>query len=546
MQAATIAVVHDVPPAAVLWPLLLTAGVYLLLRYLIRGARGHEVSAAASRHAFCIGVLGWLGSSLLPAANAGILPVPETASRPVEILPALAWPVLGCLAVHILGQLSYPRARTVEAQAGAVRPIRTFLPRRLAWTVAAVFLFSAAQIVRTSTLSGFAAHPYGSRPDGSGGHATFGGEGRIPGVELAAYLGGALLVLAVGTLLVLALTARRPPMAGLGSKADGLLRTITANRLLRTVATVAAGLAAIAGNHAARPDPGTGPANWFNPAGVLNLAVLLVMLLWAPPRLPGPSPARGNGAAGAQPVTKLLVSIGAVMGLAAFLPVPAAIFVPGALTGHPALFVAGSAVSVLAVVSLGEVVVHRNYGTAGGPRRWPRQTVSPAMAYTFVIAAAILVAAICVVAWRQAGLQVGPSWMMAAWTSAATALFSCVPLVLAGTRNSVSGPAQGLDAALRAITVHRVVRTLATFLVAQAGVLLMSEGPKLHRASPPGQEPWDFAWQAAPAVGVLLATAAVVIAVIPVAGVRSSGDAPVPPANNPQPVDLTGEHPNAL
>ena len=299
MQAATIAVVLDVPPAAVLWPLLLTAGVYLLLRYLIRGARGHDVSAAASRHAFCIGVLGWLGSSLLPAANAGILPVPETASGPVEILPALAWPVLGCLAVHILGQLSYPRARTVHA--GAVRPIRTCLPHRLSWTVAAVFLLSAVQIAWTATLPGFAAHPYGSRPDGSGGYVTFGGEGRIPGVELAEYLGGALLVLAAGTLAVLALTARRPPMAGLGSQADGLLRTITANRLLRTVATVAAGLAAIAGNHAARPDPGTGPANWFNPAGVLNLAVLLVMLLWAPPRLPGKSPARRRTRALANP-----------------------------------------------------------------------------------------------------------------------------------------------------------------------------------------------------------------------------------------------------
>ena len=301
MQAATIAVVLDVPPAAVLWPLLLTAGVYLLLRYLIRGARGHDVSAAASRHAFCIGVLGWLGSSLLPAANAGILPVPETASGPVEILPALAWPVLGCLAVHILGQLSYPRARTVHAHAGAVRPIRTFLPRRLSWTVAAVFLLSAVQIAWTATLPGFAAHPYGSRPDASGGYATFGGEGRIPGVELAAHLGGALLVLAAGTLVVLALMAHRPPVAGLGSRADGLLRTITANRLLRTVATVAAGLAAIAGNHAARPDPAAGTANWFNPAGALNLAVLLVMLLWAPPNLPGTSPARRRTRALANP-----------------------------------------------------------------------------------------------------------------------------------------------------------------------------------------------------------------------------------------------------
>lgn len=282
---------------ALLWPFLLSGAVFLLLRYLIRGARGNNVTTAVFRHAFCVGLIGWLASSLLPAANAGILPVPGTANRPVETLPALAWPVLGCLIVHILGQLSYPRAQLMPMRPGAVRGIRQFLPRRLFWTVTAIFILSTAQIGWTSTLSGFAAHPYGSRPDGSGGYVTFGGEGRIPGVELAAYLGGALLVLATGTFAVLALIARRPPLAGLATLADGLLRSISMNRLLRTVATVAAGLAAIAGNYAARPDPATGPANWFNPAGALNLAVLLLMLLWAPPRLLRAQPVRGRTAA---------------------------------------------------------------------------------------------------------------------------------------------------------------------------------------------------------------------------------------------------------
>jgi hypothetical protein len=47
------------------------------------------------------------------------------------------------------------------------------------------------------------------------------------------------------------------------------------NRLLRTVATIASGLAAIAGNHAALPDPAEGTGSWFNPLGLLNLVVLL-------------------------------------------------------------------------------------------------------------------------------------------------------------------------------------------------------------------------------------------------------------------------------
>ncbi|VXB08078.1 conserved membrane hypothetical protein [Arthrobacter sp. 8AJ] len=547
MPAAMTAVLSDAPPVAVLWPFLLAGGAYLLLRSLIRGVRGPDFTAEASRHAFCIGVIGWLGSSLLPAANAGILPLPGSWSVPVDIAPALAWPVLGCLAAHVLGQLSYPKARVQPGKlTGKVSRVRDLLPRPLAWTVTVIFGLSAAQVVWTSTLPGFAPHPYWSRPDGGGDYATVGGEGRIPGVQLAMYLGGALFVLVLGTLAVLLLISRRRPVDGLAFGLDALLRTITMNRLLRTVATVASGLAAIAGNHAARTDPATGPANWFNPAGALNLGVLLLMLFWSPPRLTGAQPRRGRAANREEPVMRLSVSIGAVMGLAAFVPVPAAILVPGAVTGHPALLVAVSAAAALAVVSLGELLVHRNYGTTDEPRHWPRQPVSPVLACTLVAAATVLMAAVFLVAWRQVELGVEQSWPVTAWTSAGVLLVSGFPLLLARRRSSVPGTVPGLDAALRAITVHRVVRTLAACLAVQAGVLLIGAGPKLHSASPLGPEPWDFAWQAAPGVGAVLAAAGVVVAVIPVGGTAQRGASGPPPAKDLQPVDLRREHPNAI
>ncbi|WP_307424930.1 hypothetical protein [Pseudarthrobacter defluvii] len=466
-------------------------------------------------------------------------------TSPVNIMPALAWPVLGCLAAHVLGQVSYPRTRSKPGrQAANQRRILDFLPRRLTWTVLAVFTGAAAQIVWTSTLPGFAPAAYESRPDGAAGYVTFGGEGRIPGVELAAYLGGFLVVLGVGTLLVLALITRRAPLDGLSPELDRRLRTIAMNRLLRTVATVASGLAAIAGNHAARPDPASGVNGWVNPAGALNLAVLLVMLLWAPPRLAQHQPRRSAVPSTSQPATVLSVSIGAATGLAAFAPLPAAIFVPWAVIGHPSLFVTVSAAAVLAVVSLGELLLHHNHGMAHRPRRWPRRAVSPALACTFAVAAAALIAVVVAVAWCQAQLAVQPSWHMTAWTSTGILLFAAVPLVLARRRRSVEGTV--LDASLRAVTVHRVVRTLAAAFAAQAGALLMSAGPKLYRASPLTPEGWDGAWQVAPAVGVLLATAGVVIAVIPVQGVRPRRDATSPAAHEPQPVDLRREHPNPL
>ena len=68
------------------------------------------------------------------------------------------WPVLGCLTVHALGQISYPGPRRMRRQAVlSVRRIRDFLPRRLALTTAAIFGTAAAVIAATATLPGFAA-----------------------------------------------------------------------------------------------------------------------------------------------------------------------------------------------------------------------------------------------------------------------------------------------------------------------------------------------------------------------------------------------------
>jgi hypothetical protein len=508
---------------AVLWPFLLAAGIYALLRWVIRTPGGGATPITAAQHAYWVGIIGWLASSLQPAANAGILraPFPNTTAGTVDILPALAWPVLGCLAVHAIGQLSYPGPRLPRRQATLkVRRVRDFLPRPLAWTVLTIFVAAAGHIAWTATLPGFAPVPYESRPAPDNQYVTYGADGRIPGIELAACLGGALICLAAGTLLVLALITHRRRLEALTPGDNDLLRTIAMNRLLRTVATIASGLAAIAGNHAARPDPFDGTGSWFNPAGLLNLVVLLVMWWWAPPRLAG-------GAAGRvlhtdpHPATKLSVSIGPAMGLAVLVPVVAVLLIPGAITGHPAVSVAISAAAVLAVVAAGEVLLHRNYGDPGEPRHWPRQPVSPAMLSTAIVATALLTGVTVIVAVRQAELAVPASWGATAWTSVAVTVTSMLPLATVRRRRSVPAPVPGLDAALRAITLHRVVRTLAAFFTVQAGVLLMAVGDGLHAVSPLGPGPWDV-WQAAPGIGVLLAAAGAVIAVIPVRGIAAT------------------------
>ena len=407
--------------------------------------------------------------------------------------------------------------------------------------MAAIFAGAALQIGHVAGLPSYDAVPYGSVQEGPDGFRAVGGDGRIQGWVLAGCLGAAWLVLALGTVLVLKLISRRRQLEALDAAGNDVLRTIAMNRLLRTVATMAAGLGAVAGNFAARPDPASSASGWTNTAGIAGLVVLLAMWAWAPPKLASARSAGRTGPttespAGAHPATRLTVSLGAAMGLAPVAVAALGLFVPGflmpgsAFPGHPVVLVALIAVAVLLVPAAGELLLQRNYVSPGMPKTWPRQVVSPALLTTAIVAVMLLTAVTVLTAagegkLGEAGVSgpgsaaVGPSaWMIAAAATVAVGLIAVLPVAAARTRGSISTDIPGLDAALRAITVHRVVRTLAAYCTAQVGVLLMTES----MAWPPllGMQPttWDVPWQPAVVAGAMLAAAGVVIPVIPVKG----------------------------
>ena len=75
----------------------------------------------------------------------------------------------------------------------------------------------------------------------------------------------------------------------------------------------------------------------------------------------------------------------------------------------------------------------------------------------------------------NARLAEGPGWVPAGLLTAGVCAAALPAVVTARRRQGVPDAPSGLDAALRAITVHRVVRTLAATLTAQAGVLLLTQ-----------------------------------------------------------------------
>jgi len=534
-------VLFYLPPMLLLGPAIAALVVYAVLRWVIWPPGAGTSPQSVSEHGLWVGVIGWLASSLQGAMTLGIIPANPSTAVPVvsaeAIVPALAWPVLGCLAVHALGQVSYPGPRRMRREAVlSVRRIRDFLPRRLALTTAAIFVSAAAAIARTATLPGFAAVAPSTVSDGQdtydngGNYYNGGGDGRIPGPEEATWLGGALLVLAVGTWLVLWLIARRRQLESLDAADNAVLRTIAMNRLLRTVSTVAAGLAVIAGNFAARPDPAQGPTSWSNYAGLAATVVLLVMWWWRPPRLAAATlgvrnrPESGVATGRQHPAARLASSLGPLLGLAAAVPLVAGVFLSPVLMAADSYGLAGvvalTAASVLLVIAAGEYLLQRNYGSPEAPRGWPRQPVGPALLTTAVLALLTFLAVLSVTAAGQARLAEGPVWVPAGLLTAGAGAASLPAFLTARSRHGVRDAPRGLDAALRAITLHRTVRTLAATLTAQAAALLLTQSQAWAAVFGPDAfgtvNPAAATWWPATLAGSILGAAALVIAVIPV------------------------------
>jgi hypothetical protein len=174
----------ELPPLALLWPLMTGLVIYAVLRWVLWRPGAGASPASASRHALWVGVMGWMASSLHGAGNAGIIPVSTGATslqNPADILPALAWPVLGCLGIHAIGQLSYYGPRRARHPATLPeRSVKDFLPAALAWTTLGIFAASAGTIAWAATLPPYNPLPYSSQPDAGAASPPSAATGALP------------------------------------------------------------------------------------------------------------------------------------------------------------------------------------------------------------------------------------------------------------------------------------------------------------------------------------------------------------------------------
>lgn len=456
--------------------------LYLILRFVVWAPKRDKMLEAVRKHALWTGVIAWALSSLAAAGQAGVYPSGQlqAVGSPWALIPwfAIFAPIVAVLGVHAIGQASWPAPKSPQRAAVLeFRRARDFVEPVLGAVVLGIFTLSAGTLVWLAFTPGFAALEPMSLIPGTGWVGAI--NGRVAGYVLATALGGALLVLTLGTLLVMRLIASRRSLEVLTAEQNRTLRVIGMNRLLRVVATVASGLAAIAGNFMVQPmpSPHVSSVSWINWIAVGNAVILIAMLVWKPPFLAasegslraatssavspgGEGPAATTAGDSALSVT---MPVMIVLGLGSAL-VPA--------RDGVALLSLGVALLLLTFAGT-DFLLRRNYATPGRPREQLRKPL-PWPLWTALLLAAAGLALVLIQLSLASGMGDIPA------TSVLAPLGYSLAILIIGAlaawsvidRPALSNSPASLDALLRRRSLFRIGRTVAGGWLLITGSLL--------------------------------------------------------------------------
>ncbi|MDD0859208.1 hypothetical protein NHF46_18730 [Arthrobacter alpinus] len=195
--------------------------------------------------------------------------------------------MVAIVAVHAIGQSTWPTPKSPRRVAVLeFRRTRDYIEPALGWAVAGIFALTAATLSWLFFAPDSSPLPASSsarvvnrfrpstdaRPDMSSPRHWV----------LDFFFSPSVLFL------VMRLIASRRSLENLTLEQNNTLRTIGMNRLLRVSATVASGLAAIAGNYLSQPAPDSTTSSWVNWLAIVNMLALIAMLFWKPPFLDSP------------------------------------------------------------------------------------------------------------------------------------------------------------------------------------------------------------------------------------------------------------------
>ncbi|GAB3531160.1 hypothetical protein GCM10027403_01130 [Arthrobacter tecti] len=438
----------------------------------------------------------------------------------IAVLVDVTVPLIALGAVYVLAQFSWRRAGACDWKSvRLVDRARTLMPWKLLSLTVGVGLPTACLVGAAAFLPGV---PGGTNYTGTIS-MTF--AARVPGAQFAIVLGATLLVLGLSvTVAALAVIGRRPFM-GLVVEDDMQVRRISLNRLFRTTTLALAGIISATSAYSRNGLPtdqlhqiGT-PSIWGSlgdPIMFFCMALLIAVILWKPPLLhrelaaPATLPTAAAGTyARALQISDAGRRIGFALLLLIGIPTAVAMFVMP--PGTALLVLIASGYSMFLMVQLGvELVIRRNHapGSRAYVSSWGSVPVWLLTALVLSIAAALYSVILLVLAAPGAGGELVPSF-------AAVVVLVLLGIIAAWaclTRPKSLHADTAQDRLLRAVTLHRIVRSLTSAMLVLTAYLIGTQSLTLATLfdiyQPPsaGMAPELFAAQS-----VMLAFAAVVL-----------------------------------
>lgn len=441
----------------------------------------------------------------------------------LTILLQTTIPMIALGGIYILAQFTWPRPKAAVRVADlSARRVKDFLPRYLTLATVLVGLIAGSMITASAFLPGVAGGSKALR----GSQITV--PNRVDGAYFASVLGAALVVLVVGVVLAVLVIVRRRRIPTLTLDDDILVRKIGINRLLRTAILSLTGMINATSAFAADGLPANllevidTAAFWghvANPVGFFSVAVLVIVVAWAPPKLVDRSPepvtvplaTSGSYARGLQ-ISNAGRRLGSILLIVPGIPVFLTIWDSSYSATLLVLIVIGYAAFLSIQIGV-EFLLRKNHAPG------TRQLVSMRGLLPIWLRIALGISTSTALATAAVLIRASPavSTELIPWLGA---LILLVVLAVAGawlslTRPQLSHTARGQDRLLRAATMYRISRGLTsamlmlTVLLVSAYRLTLSMVFGVYQPPSAGMSP-EFA-----VAGAVIFALAIVIVLLP-------------------------------
>lgn len=441
----------------------------------------------------------------------------------LTILVQTSAPMIALGGIYVIAQFTWPRSgAAVRISDPPARRVIDFLPRNLALATTFVAILAGFLIAASASIPGV------SGESRTRDEAVIPVPDRVDGTYFATVLGAALITLLAGVLLAVLVIVRRRRIPTLSAEDDVVVRKIAINRLLRTAILSLTAMINSTSAYAANGLPANlldtidTAAFWghlVNPVGFFSVAVLVTVIVWAPPKLIDRSPepisaplATSGSYARAQQISNAGRRLASMLLIVPGIPILLTVWYSSDSAAPLVLIVTGYA-AFLAIQIGVEGLLRKNH--AVGPRhRVPILGLLPVWLLITLPASTCIALATAAVLVHASSAVSAQSIL---WLAAVILLFvlAAAGAWLSLTRPPLSHADGAQDRLLRAVTMYRIFRAFTSAMLMLTASLVSTHALTLSTVFGVYQPPSAGVSAAVTTANALLFALAVIIVLLP-------------------------------